>query len=288
MGANSSRNIPGPVRTGGWAVTVGSRALVLAFGTAFVVLVGVAVLVGRIGGWTARQVGGGVREMPTVPSRSQPSVTRAPPRVDRSIPDTSNQVAAWVWLVVAAVVAIIVYLLLRRAWDARRRISERRRLQVEPDPATGPQLDEEPPPPVPQTPPGRQFDARAAADAIVSCWVWVEDWAAARGRPRLSFETPTEFLDRVVGHRGPDTGETDTGETEGAMVRAAPVPSSTTVVAAQDDRAVDAAQRSAAARILLPLYQRARFDVAALDPESAVRARDAALIVCGKDPVDVP
>lgn len=275
MGADNSRNSAGPVRTGGWAVTVGSRARVLAFGTAFVVLVGVAVLVGRVGGWTARPMDGGARALPTMPSRTQPSATRAPPRVDRSIPDTANQVAAWVWLVVAVVVAIIVYLLLRRAWDARRRISERRRLQTEPDPATGPQLDEEPPPPVPQTPPGRQFDARAAADAIVSCWVWVEDWAAARGRPRLSFETPTEFLDRVVGHGEPATG-------------AVPVESSPTVVAAQDDRAVDAAQRNTAARILLPLYQRARFDVAALDPESAVRARDAALIVCGKDPVDVP
>lgn len=283
MGADSSRNGAGPVRTGGWAVAVGSRARVLAFGTAFVVLIGLAVLTGRIGGWTARPMGGGVRELPTAPSRPRPSVTRVPVQVDRSIPDTSNQAAAWVWLVVAAVVAIIVYLLLRRAWDARRRIAERRRLRTEPDAATGPQLDEEPPPPVAQTPPGRQFDARAAADAIVSCWVWVEEWATARGRPRLSFETPTEFLDRVVGQ-----GEPHPGESELPIEPAASGSLPPRVVATQAYRAGDAAQRSAAARTLLPLYQRARFDVAALDPESAVRARDAALIVCGKDPVDSP
>lgn len=271
-------------RSGWGGVTIGSRARMLVFGASVIALVGVAALVGALGGWTARPARTGVRALPTLPTRTQSAPSRARPKIEQPVPDTSNQAAAWVWLLVAAVVAIVVFLLLRRAWDARRRIGERQRLQPEPGSESGVQLDEEPPPPVPEPSAGRQFDARAAADAIVSCWVWVEEWAAARGSPRMSFETPTEFLDRVV-------GSVLDGPSEPARVSGpatAPDPGS---AAAQEDRVPDGraqhtTRRRTAAQVLLPLYQRARFDVEALDPASAVRARDAALTVCGKDPVE--
>lgn len=237
----------------------GSSLRLAVFGIAAAVLVLVTVLIASAGGWVARPAQRGTVVPPTT-RRTTPSAPRRSVEPQEVTQQPSTAVAMWVWIVLVALLALVIVLVLHRLLDGRRRDGLRRRTGARPEPQAVPDLDDEGPPPVPAQAVGREFDARAAADAVVSCWVWVEQWAADRGTERLAAETPTEFLDRVVG-------------LPGAADR-----SDETVVAQQDP------ERSAAARVLLPLYQRARFDVAALDEESALRARDAALTVCAARP----
>lgn len=91
----------------------------------------------------------------------------------------------------------------------------------------------------------RTFRAARAADDIIGSWETVERAAAAAGLPRRAASTPTEFLEDL-------TAATEVG---GAAADRAARPSSGD---------------------LLALYHRARFDVVALTPGAATRARAAA------------
>lgn len=211
---------------------------VVVFAGTIVLLAAAALIAGGLGGWTGRPAH--TSAAPTT-SRRSVSAQVSTHRTQASEPtvDTPGQLAAWVWLLIAAVSALVLYLMFRLAWNARRRIAERRSSPQPDSDGSAADADHLPPPPEFSPGVGRAFDPRAAADAIVSCWLWVEEWAAGRGWARRSSETPTEFLGRVAGD-------------------------------------------SAAAQMLLPLYHRARFDISALDPASAISARDAALQVCGR------
>lgn len=91
----------------------------------------------------------------------------------------------------------------------------------------------------------RTFVAARAADDIIASWEIVERAAAARGLPRRATTTPTEFLQELV-----------------AVIGDAATPPG-----------------SPACAVLLGLYHRARFDVVALTPGAATRARSAAAVL---------
>jgi hypothetical protein len=204
---------PGPGRS-----NLPTRALLLA--AAAVAIIGIAWWATGVGSWIGRAPG-------TPPSVTNlPTIDLTPPTLptpELNPPTGDARWLTWVLIVVAALLVVALLVLLIFWW--RGRSGRHHPAADEPDEA---------PPALPD--PTVAFSARAAADAVIACWLWVEDGAAGVGLPRRSSQTPTEFLD---------------------MLRAAvPLPPS--------------------ADGLLALYHRARFDLAALDPGSAPAARDAA------------
>lgn len=228
---------------------LGSVARATIFAVAAVALIGVALVAGGIGPWTDRSITVSPSKPRTLPpmSRTQPINTR-PTKVDeRHVP------AAVSWglrlLVIGVLVVLAVFI---AVWLVRKfkEMAENRgeRAAGEALPA---QIGTAAPPKISERASGRDFDPRAAADAIISCWLWVESAAAAQGLTRRQQDTPTEFLERFVGRQHT---EADEAEPDPAAAKAADV--------------------------LLPLYQRARFDHVALTADAAITARSAAETLC--------
>jgi hypothetical protein len=198
----------------------GLPARLLLLAGAALAIIGIAWWATGVGSWVGRPTGPPTPQtLPTLPTVSLPPVQ--PPQVDP--PSGGDGWLRWVLIVLAAVLVVALLVLLFFWWRGR---SGRHR----------PDADEvdEAPPALPD--PRAEFSARAAADAVIACWLWVEDGAAAVGRPRGSSQTPTEFL--------------------AGLQAAVPLPP--------------------AAGTLLSLYHHARSDPAALDPSSAPAALDAA------------
>lgn len=223
---------------------------VLAFAAASVLLIGIALIAGGVGPWTARPI-----------ESSRPRDTPSPPQLSpisrpsgQAGPQNTEPVAlAWGVRLVLFILAGLV--LLAIAWWVLQKVLSLRSGRNAG--LHGERLDTmhtaPPPPPPVEGESGRNFDPRAAADAIISCWLWVEKAAEAGVFARREQDTPTEFLQRFVEH---NTG----AEPADAAGTRRPV--------------------SDAAGVLLPLYQRARFDHVALTPDAAVRARQAAQVLC--------
>lgn len=217
---------------------------------AVVLLIGAALAAGGVGPWVARPLTSPPREPP--PFRTPPTLT-APsrPTSAQQGQDEGSGVFGWairlvVIAVIAAVAIWVIWLVIGKIRDVA---GERRPIDNSGDRPPELSMGREPPP-LRAEASGRDFDPRAAADAIISCWLWVETAAAARGLGRRSQDTPTEFLAHLLE----------------AHPEADPV-------------------RPAAA-VLLPLYQRARFDHVALTQDAAVRAREAAGVLCGRSAAD--
>lgn len=218
------------------------RAAVL--GLAVVAVVGLALVAGRIGRWTSRPTTGSA--MPTLAPPTRTTAT-APATMATAAEPPSEDTIDWLFraFVVAAVVLLVVVVLLWLVRTVREWARDRPSIDTVADLA--PEVVPSPAPPtIPEAAVGRQFDPRAAADAIISCWLWVEKAAAAQGVPREYQDTPTEFLQRYLSQPAARHG-------------------------------ADEGDRHQAAATLLPLYQRARFDQAALTETAALQARDAAL-----------
>lgn len=219
---------------------------------AVVLLIGVALAAGGVGPWVARPL----TNPPSAPTRAPtlPSIT-APRRSSaaQTSQGDSNGPLGWaIRLVVIAVIAAVVVLALWWVAGRVRDLARERQEALRGDAPPELMVAQEPPP-LRAEAAGRDFDPRAAADAIISCWLWVEKAATARGLGRKSQDTPTEFLARLT------------------------------------DRQSGLDRIRIAADVLLPLYQRARFDHVALTPDAAVRAREAAGVLCGApvaDPAD--
>jgi hypothetical protein len=215
------------------------------FAAVAVLLLGAALTAGGIGPWVARPLGG------PGPPPTRPPATRSRPSVsigaDRPLDGSGNGPAGWgIRLVVIAVLALLAVLLGRWLFGRFRELAGRRTTRPGDLLDTGQTMGVQQPPPVREREAGRNFDPRQAADAIISCWLWVERAAAASGSARHEQDTPTEFIQRFTEDRSAPAG---------------------------------IAVRAAAAE-LLPLYQRARFDHSALDQNAATRARAAAEVLC--------
>lgn len=228
----------------------GTGARVAIFAAAAVLLLGVALTAGGLGSWVARPLTGHF----DVPTRTPSMPSQPPVSLNQSdqLPDNSaTGVAGWgVRLVVIAVLALLAVLLGRWLFGRFREMAARRQTRPGVLLDTGQSMGLQAPPPVREREAGRHFDPRQAADAIISCWLWVERAGAAAGAgPRVQ-DTPTEFLQRFVEATG------ESADSDGA------------------------ASAEAAAAALLPLYQRARFDHTALAPDAATRARAAAQVLC--------
>lgn len=228
-----------------------NSARAFSFAASAVLLIGVALIAGGVGPWTARPL---TNRSPdtrpvTVPSITLPTRTRAGASAEVEAPPALK----WgLQVLLIAVFAFAVTLLARFLYRKFTELTSEREESVggrEQLPAT---VGLAQPPPVRNRESGRDFDPRAAADAIISCWLWVETAAAAAGSGRRKADTPTEFLHQFVGRRQ----ESSTASESAARTRAA-------------------------AEVLLPLYQRARFDQVALTEDAAVRARAAAQTLCG-------
>jgi hypothetical protein len=232
---------------------LGNSARAFSFAASAVLLIGVALIAGGVGPWTARPL---TNRSPdtrpvTVPTITLPTRTRAGASPEGEAPPALK----WgLQVLLIAVFAFAVTLLARFLYRKFTELTSEREESVggrEQLPATV-GLAQPQPPPVRNRESGRDFDPRAAADAIISCWLWVETAAAAAGSGRRKADTPTEFLHRFVGRRQESS------------------------VASES-----AARTWAAAEVLLPLYQRARFDRVALTEDAAVCARAAAQTLCG-------
>lgn len=234
----------GETRRGGPSALV--RVAWLAAST--LALAGAALLAADLGRWTARpsSPGGGSY---TPPERSLPSLreaTATPVSADRPPKATDDGSSTGIRVLLIAV-AILALLLIGRWLFHRIREAQLRRTEGN---LTAPALSLTPaqPPPLAPEAAGREFDPRAAADAIISCWVWLEDFQADQGRARLPHETPTEYLQRI------ESG----------------------------------AELSPSATTLLALYQRARFDHVALSEDAALQARDAVGRLCSREEPATP
>lgn len=238
----------GGSNTGGSSSAVSARSATLVRGVvsaaAVVLLVGVALVAGGVGPWVSRPLTDtprAPRELPTPPTITAPTRPTGP---DAGQSDDDG-VLGWAirLVVIAVIVAGVVWVIWLVVGKIRDLAGERR------DTASGERPPElvmgEQRPPLRAEASGRDFDPRAAADAIISCWLRVETAAAARGLGRKEQDTPTEFLARLV------------------------------------DRNPEADRLRPAVEVLLPLYQRARFDHVALTEDAAVRAREAAGVLCG-------
>ena len=148
--------------------------------------------------------GGSAIEMPTMPpGPDQPAVPDVPPTAGEG-----GSVVGWILIgLVAIIVAVLLYLLVRRlieAWRARtpRRIAEAPgtetfAVQDEPDPdAAAPEIRR-----------GIAFARRVIdehevpSDAIVAAWVGLEQSASDAGLMRGPAETPAEFALRIITRR---------------------------------------------------------------------------------------
>lgn len=236
----------------------GPRATI--FAVAALVLLGLALIAGGVGPWTDRDISASPSKPRTRPpdTASAPTVTR-PTQIDtQHVPSAVN------WGLRLLVIGVLVGLIVLVAiWLVRKikELAEDRGERVGGD-GLPMQVGMEAPPRISERASGRDFDPRAAADAIISCWLWVESAAAAQGFARRQQDTPTEFLQRFV-RRGRDDADDR-----------AP--------AADLDSGPDSGNEGteAAAEVLLPLYQRARFDHVALTEDAALTARSAAETLC--------
>lgn len=247
--------------TGGAGVTpatarrgVGTPFRVGILAAAALLLIGVALVAGGLGPWTARDISSSPVDPPTrpPPTRTLPSVSTTRPvrKVD------PPEALGWgVRLFVIAIIAIVVLLVARWLFRKFQELATARDESAIGGPLPV-SLASQSPPPVRERESGRDFDPRAAADAIISCWLWVESASAASGFSRRGQDTPTEFLAGFVERQSERHAERGSGP---AAV-------------------VDSVQQ--AADELLPLYQRARFDQVALDSGAAIRARAAAETLC--------
>lgn len=222
---------------------LGNLARVGIFAAATVLLVGVALAAGGLGPWVARPISGPVNPPPRITLTPPSRPTASQPAREAPESPGSDAVGWGIRIVVVAILAILTIVIVRWIYSRFRDFAGRG------DPGTGvPMMSDlagvQQPPPVLEQEAGRNFDPRQAADAIISCWLWVERAAAANGSAKRTHDTPTEFLDRFV-------LEADGG-----------------------------AQARAAAETLLPLYQRARFDHVALTADAATEARAAAAVLC--------
>ncbi|MTD14177.1 DUF4129 domain-containing protein [Nakamurella sp. YIM 132087] len=206
-----------PGGAGGWPLRI------ILIGLSAVVLVGIAWGAAGVGPWIGREPGTELPPIPTdLPDFTPPSL----PDVDLAPPPAAIGSGWLVWVLIGLgavlLVALVVMLFFWRRDRAGRHAVDR-----DDDDLVG-----LPAPPAAHLP----FDARAAADHVIACWLWVEAGARAAGLPRGPQQTPTEFLD--------------------ALRAAVPMPPGA------DD--------------LLPLYHRARFDLHTLAPDSAATAQRAA------------
>lgn len=240
----------------------GPRATI--FAVAAVALLGLALVAGGVGPWTDRDIS----VSPSKPHTLPPNTITAPTGTRPTQIDTQHVPSAVSWglrlLVIGVIVGFVVLLVI---WLVRKfkELAENRGEPVGGD-ALPMQVGTHAPPRIPERASGRDFDPRAAADAIISCWLWVENAAAAQGFARKQQDTPTEFLQRFV-RRGRDDAD-DVAPDLG--------PDS-----AQDSASGLAGEGAGeAAQVLLPLYQRARFDHVALTADAALTARSAAETLC--------
>lgn len=249
---------------------------VLAFGAASVLLIGIALIAGGVGPWTARPIDSSPPRYTPPPQEISPISL---PSMDAG-PRNSEPVAlAWgvrlvFFIVIGLVVLAIVWYLLQKVLSMRSGRNAGLHGQRLEAVGTAP-----PPPPPVEGESGRNFDPRAAADAIISCWLWVENAAEAGVFARQQQDTPTEFLQRFVEH----TAVEDTAVEHTAVEHTAVEDDSDTRDGAVDPKMAAESSSSRvddAATVLLPLYQRARFDHVALTPDAAVQARQAAQVLC--------
>ena len=128
----------------------------------------------------------------TPPEQSQPS-----PRVLPQHETPGWVLSLWqavVYLIIAAVVAFILLIIVR--------VLRRVRLpQVEPDEPDWERMKAERLAEAVDTGLAR-IDSGTATDAVVACWVALEEAAASAGVPRDPSETPAEFTVRVLGIGG--------------------------------------------------------------------------------------
>lgn len=238
------------IRAAGRPRTPSTAALTswLAFLVSTLVLVGLALLVRWVGPWVGEP-------RATAPSGDSPPITMSAPSQPQKL-DVPHEAQApggpvplTLKILLFAMIAVIVVLaLVAFIRMVRRLLGDNGRLtRGGADSPT--QLATPPPPERIAGDAGRDFDPRAAADAIVSCWLWVEEAADARGHPRRPSSTPTEFLDDFITAEGRD--------------------------------ADGAARAHRAAQEFLPLYQRARFHHELLTADAAVVARAAAHTLIG-------
>ena len=245
VGARAGTRAPGRRR----APSLSALTSWLVFLAGTLALVTLALLVRRVGPWVGEPRGSTApRELPTITAAPQTRTLIAPSRPP--VPSSSDgSMPLVVKILIIAVVALVVMVLLGAFVRMVRRFAGRNNHDRQSGAGRAPELGvPEPPAPVPQDA-GRDFDPRAAADAIVSCWLWIEEAAGVRGHPRRPSSTPTEFLDDFIAAEHRDT--------DGAAV----------------------ARR--AAQEFLPLYQRARFHHELLTADAAVVARAAAHTLIG-------
>ncbi|MDQ6657788.1 MAG: hypothetical protein M3Z00_06145 [Actinomycetota bacterium] len=245
----------------------GPRAAI--FAVTALALLGLALLAGGVGPWTDRDISVSPPKLQTLPpgTATRPTVTRV------TQIDTQRVPAALSWglrlLVLGIIVGVVV---LVSVWLVRKfkELADDRGARV--GGVTVPmQVGMQAPARLSERASGRDFDPRAAADAIISCWLWVESAAAAQGFARRQQDTPTEFLHRFVRGVSEDAARAGTSQSPGAGQ------DSSLDSAGESGRTSPAAR---AAEVLLPLYQRARFDRVALTEDAALTARSAAWILC--------
>lgn len=218
------------------------------FGIATLAIVGLALVAGQIGRWTSRTPTGTPVQTVQRPTLRTSAAEISMSQRDVAPPDGNSLDWLYKTIIIVGLIALGVVVAMWWARTVRDWVRQRQITEAAPDIA--PEVVAVPAvPTIAEAAVGRQFDPRAAADAIVSCWLWVEKAAAAQGVPREDQDTPTEFLQRYLDQ----TSARHPGRAE------------------ENDR------RTAAAAALLPLYQRARFDQAALTETAALQARDAAL-----------
>lgn len=159
-------------------------------------LVGAAVLAGRVGPWTGRQQS--PQQLPDLPT-----LTAAPTLPTVTLPSTEPATTSgggWdptilLYLLGAALVVLLLLVLgsmLRNRGPAPARVPR-------PSPAGTPPVAT---PALPD--PDRPFDTREAADYVIACWDELEHRADAIGVGRHREQTPTEFLERLQDGRALD------------------------------------------------------------------------------------
>ncbi len=221
----------GPERPG-LAGSLGFRVGLLVVSTG--ALIGIALLAARSGPWVGRDQNPSMSP-PQLTLRTVPTVPRVTvtPDVRPQAPSSPTNFTPWL-IGLAVLLGAALLLMLVLWWRQRdRRVGP----PDEGEPAEGPPMLSEPEEGSAEMP----FDARVAADQIITSWQEVEGTAEWAGRRRRPQQTPTEFLE--------------------AAVAGLPV-------------------EAAAQATLLHLYHQARFDVRALGPESARAAYVAAERIC--------
>jgi hypothetical protein len=265
-----------------------------------VTLVVLALLADRAGPLEAHPPTVSVRPPPPMTMPTPPPIT-APSSV--APPQKVNPEGSWLWIALAVIGGLLLVLAVVLLIRALRRPG---RIAAPPlaagsaalTPAVLGWLEED------QQPDGteeRTFDPRRAADEIIAAWEALESAAEASGHRRRPASTPTEFLESLTdwyheaggsprGTDRPPRVAADGGD--GAPGRAGyggdGLPDRAEYGGDGAQRGPGTAEPPArggalstadASAVLLRLYHRARFDTAALAPESAARARAAARVL---------